>query len=469
MSQLPESVVHASFVGQVGIARVGITPPVGIYSRTWGAAKSDVAESIHRPLTLSVLVCSPMSGGRTLVFVDADLSWWQPLGVFIDFQKRLLTELSIDSADFIFGIAHTHAAPPLKVAEESMPGGELLNAWLEEIYQATVGTIREALAGQFEAMVDWHRGKCNLAAVRDLPDPGIAEPGTNSERIVCGYNPSEQADDTLLVGRVSDAAGKLRAVVVNYACHPTTLAWENAAISPDYLGAMRETIEQATGAVALFMQGASGELAPRHQYVGDTEVPDRHGRQLGFAALATLNDMEPPATELYYDRTVESGAPLAVWRHRERGMPQKLRSLLTTVELPLKNWPTAAELEQQRQACDDRTLEERLRRKRDIRLSLGDGESYALPVWTWRIGDAVVVGCCGEAYSILQRELRRRFPTNVILCMNLANGSIGYLPPDEKYDEDVYQAWQTPFDRGSLELLIEKMAETVGEVLGDEK
>ena len=50
--------------------------------------------------------------------------------------------------------------------------------------------------------------------------------------------------------------------------------------------------------------GASGDLAPRHQYVGDPGVADRHGRQLGYAALATLNDMEPSGRQLCFDETV---------------------------------------------------------------------------------------------------------------------------------------------------------------------
>src|SRR5262249_55364032 len=149
-----------------------------------------------------------------------------------------------------------------------------------------------------------------LAANRDLPDP---EP--SQQRVVCGYNPDGDPDDTLLVGRITDATGQVRGTLVNYACHPTTLAWENEAISPDYLGAMRETIEQVTGAPALFLQGNGGELAPRYQYVADPAVADRHGRELAFAALATLSGMEPSGTQLSYVGTVESGAPLAAWRH----------------------------------------------------------------------------------------------------------------------------------------------------------
>src|SRR5690606_30951210 len=138
-------------------------------------------------------------------------------------------------------------------------------------------------------------------SIRDLPDPDESK-----QRDLCGYDPTREADDTLLVGRISDREGALRGVLVNYACHPTTLAWDNRAISPDYVGAMRATVEEITGAPGLFLLGACGELSPRYQYVGETEVADRHGRQLAHAALATLYDMEPPGMQLCYQGAVES-------------------------------------------------------------------------------------------------------------------------------------------------------------------
>lgn len=62
----------------------------------------------------------------------------------------------------------------------------------------------------------------------------LPDPDAEKNRIVCGYNPDGKPDDTLLVGRLTNVAGKTLATLVNYACHPTTLAWENKAISPDY-------------------------------------------------------------------------------------------------------------------------------------------------------------------------------------------------------------------------------------------
>jgi hypothetical protein len=452
---------HASFAGRIGLARADITPPVGIYARSWGAATHDMAESIHRPLTLSAMTLSTEQGSDPLVLVDADLGWWRPLDRFLQFRDRLLDELSLDVSQLIFAVAHTHAAAPLMAPDPALPGSELLVPWQEEVYRATVQTIRSALDNTFAGTLDWHAGHCNLASNRDLRDPDESK-----QRYLCGYNPAKEADDTLLVGRVSDHEGTLRGVLVNYACHPTTLAWDNRAISPDYVGAMRATIEESTGAPGMFLLGACGELSPRYQYVGDAEVADRHGRQLAHAALATLYDMEPAGTQLCYEGAVESGAPLAVWRHQSREVSSELRTIVRTAELDLKGWPTADELEQQRIACDDRALEERLRRKRDIRRTLGDGQTFSVPIYAWRLGEAVLVGCCCEAYSELQTELRRRFPQRTVVCMNLINGTLGYLPPADLYDTDIYQVWQTPFERGGLERVIDTMAEAIEELFG---
>ncbi|MEZ6052908.1 MAG: alkaline ceramidase [Planctomycetaceae bacterium] len=453
---------HASFRGLVGIARRDITPPVGIYARNWGAARHDVADGIHRCLTLTALTLTPLSGGRPLVLVDADLGWWKTPQAFDRFRTRLFDELSLQPDEMLFALSHTHAGPPLMEPDDSLPGCDLHRDWMESLYSSTVEAIREAVNSQFDATLDWHTGRCGLATVRDLPDP---EP--EKDRVLCGYSPEAISDDTLVVGRIIDADGQLRGTLVNYACHPTTLAWENTHISPDYVGAMRDTMQQQTGAPAFFLIGMCGDLAPRYQYVGDPEIADQHGRQLAFAALATLNDMELPQTQLTYRGAVESGAPLAVWKHEAREASENLKSLLISVDLPVKDWPSADELERQRIACTDRALEERLRRKRDIRRGLGDGTTYPLAIHVWRIGDAVLIGSCCEPYSLLQQELRKQFPDRTLICMNLINGSMGYLPPADLYDTDVYPVWQTPFDRGSLEVTQEAMKQAIQNVLTD--
>lgn len=450
------------FTGRIGVARVDITPPVGIYARNWGAAAHDVADSIHRPLSLTALTIRGHAGESPLVLVDADLGFWTALDRFHRLRAQVLEELQLDSSRFIFAMTHTHASPHLCDVAEGMAGGDLLEEWLALLAPATVRVVREALAAEHDSTLDWNWGRCQLAATRDLPDP---TPG--SSRRLCGYDPGVPADQTLLVGRVCDPSGRIRATLVNYACHPTTLAWSNHAISPDFIGAMRETMEAANpGSLAFFLQGTSGELAPRYQYVGDGAVPDRHGRQLGYAALATLEDMEPAGTRLAFDRVVESGAPLAVWTHQACEASTAVAASQSSVNLPLKpDLPTAEELDRQYRSCDDRALAERLRRKRNLRRVLGEGPSFAMPVWAWRIGNAVIVGCMAEAYSMAQTSLRAKFPDSHVVCMNLINGTIGYLPPADRYGLDLYQVWQSPFERGCLERYLETAARLIERLL----
>jgi len=448
---------HPSFFGLIGVARGDITPPVGIYARNWGAALHDTAEKIHRPFSATALTMQ-QENGAPLVLIALDLGWWRTREDEWILRGALLKELNLDAANVMMNLSHTHAGPSLCRADVDKTGGEFIAPYLESVRDTVLQITREALASARPATIDWRTGTCDLAAQRDLPDP-------EKPRFVCGWNPQGKADQTLLVGRASDENGVF-ATIVNYACHPTTLAWQCRELSPDFPAAMREVVERETRAPCLFLQGTSGEVAPREQYTGDVSVADRHGRELGFAALSVLAGMNAPDSVLCYDGVQESGAPLAVWKSVARASestsesaPQFgrtfLHAQLLQVELELKEMPSAQELERELNACADRVLGERLRRKWHIRRAVGDGQTTLVPLWIWRAGDAVFVGHNNEAYTLLQVELRAGFPDLAVVVMNLVNGATGYLPPAELYDEDLYAVWQTPFARGGMERTIE--------------
>ena len=451
---------HPAFRGHIGIAQCEITPPIGIYSRCWGAAAHDMASSIHRPLTLTAMTIANHVDDQPLVLISGDLSFWKTPEAMSAFHDRFLNELALPPENVIFALSHSHATPPLMITDDPLPGGDLLRQWMDSLPPKIVQTVRAAENNACEALLEWETGRCTLATVRDLP-----EENSDSKRYLCGYSPEKVADDTLLVGRVSDLEGNIKATLVNYACHPTTLAWENTAISPDYIGATRELVEGQTRAPMLFLLGSCGELAPRNQYTGDTSLPDAHGHQLGYAVLSTLAGMEPAGTAFQFSDVVESGAPLAHWKHKPSTASTELKASLTTVDIPLKDWPTAEQLQAAHDASTDQFQRERLRRRKGIRLALGDGVTYPLKLSTWRIGDAIISGSLGEAYSIFQNELRSQFPDNAVACVNLINGSLGYLPPADLYDHDIYPVWQTPFDRGCLERTITAAKQSIDDLL----
>lgn len=447
--------------GRFGVARADATPPQGIFFRNWGAGTRDVATGVHRPFTVTALTLRAAADQPPLVLVALDAGWWQDGADEAYVRSGVLEALDLDPSRVMINLSHTHAGPPLVAANVDRPGGAFVGPYLESLRTTIADVARRALAGEVDGELRWARGRCDLATNRSRWDPV-------GERYVTGYEPANVADDTVLVGRVTGPDGAVVATLVNYACHPTTLAWDNELLSPDYVGAMRETVEAGTGgAPCLFLFGACGELAPDLQYVGDVRVADRHGRRLGLAALSTLEGMHPHGHDLVFDAIVESGAPLAVWRLDARAAAAApVAGELVELALPIKaDYPTLAAIEADLARATEPFMVERLRRKQRLRTTLGDADHYPLSLWVWRMGDVVFVGYPGEAFSSLQVDLRSAFPDQAVVVMNVVNGSIGYLPPAELYDEDMYEVWQTPLDRGCLETLRDAGTSTVRALL----
>jgi hypothetical protein len=230
-----------------GQARCDITPPVGIYHRMWGAALHDQAEGVHRPLTATALVfrAAGQSVGPTtevvVLAVDHCGFGTREMGDLIEavcapprlHQSKSAPLPPLERQQILVAFSHTHGVGLMARARGNLPGGEFIGPYLDDMNRKLNDLVATARRSCRPASLTFATGRCPLAANRDLPD-------TVRWQIVCGYNPAGPADDTLLVARVSDEANGTLATIVNYACHPTTLVWENRLISPDFPGAMRE-------------------------------------------------------------------------------------------------------------------------------------------------------------------------------------------------------------------------------------
>src|SRR5262249_54587607 len=102
------------------------------------------------------------------------------------------------------------------------------------------------------------------------------------------------------------------------------------------------------------------------------------------------------------------------------------------------------------------SLEERLRRARRVRAYYATRDPYPFTVWLWRLGACAFVRIPGEPYSWLPTALRRPPPELAVFVLGVTTAeSSAYLPRDDCYDQDIYQAWQTPYERGCLESVVE--------------
>ncbi len=473
-----------------GVHTSDITPPVGIYHRMWGAATHDRSQGVSLPLRQTTLVLStadaPSDAGVPHAFVSADhcLLWTREMRSLLS-RIEQITDLNQDQVTVLF--SHTHAAGLMGLERSECDGGELIEPYLHSLADEIARSIQIAITRMQQATIVYGVGKCDLARNRDYLDPK-----TNS--YVCGYNPHASADDTLIVGRIqSETASQPLAILVNYACHPTTLAWDNRLISPDYIGGLREVVEQETKAPLFFIQGASGDVGPRESYVGDTEVARRNGRQLGFAAISAMETLPCPGTRFEYTGAVVSGATLGTWRWTPMDDARRADVSLwsqTQPQLDLEyrpDLPRAEELLSERKrwqdveqkaidehdpnaARDARAMAERMTRRLTRVELLPEGSHFPYQYHVWRIGDAVWIALNGEHYNLLQRELREHFPDTLLIIGTLANGSeVWYLPDDASYGKGLYQEDASILAQGSLERLRDHIIETVASLLDDER
>jgi len=484
---------------ELGFARADITPPVGIYHRMWGAATHDQAAGVHRPLTASVLVARPAvtanslpqvpgpekiaseksEQAQVLVALDHCLFWHPEMELFLD---SVASGSGFPREEIWVLFSHTHAAGLMDRGRADRPGGDLIAGYLQELAVTVSRLIREAAAQVQPVSLTYGYGRCDLAAQRDFWDE---ERGI----FVCGFNPGADSDDTLLLIRADDAAGRPLLSLVNYACHPTTLAWENQLISPDFPGALRETVERETGVPCVFVQGTSGDLGPREGFVGDPAVADRNGKQLGFAVLSAWHGLPPAGADFVYTGPVISGATLgtwkyapesedhaataAVWRKQLGSVPLAYRPELPSVAQVRAARARFVEAETSARAAgnalaarDARAQIERQDRQLTRLTVLPEGERYPYPLRVWRLGDAVWVAVEGEPYQLLQRGLRARFPNVPVVVSALTNGSrISYLPPAEIYGKGIYQESIALAAPGSLEQVLAAAIAAVEELL----
>lgn len=461
---------------RAGVARCDITPPVGIYHRMWGAALHDRATGVHRPLTATLAWVAPLEpvAGNAQIIVAVDHCILEG-----DEQHRIRAAIEqatgVSARSIHVALSHTHGSGWMSRARSEFPGGELIGPYLDEVCSKLALLAQEAGAKLEPATILYTTGRCDLAAHRDYYDDARGH-------FVCGFNPAGPADDTVLIGRIIADAGQPLATLVNYACHPTTLAWDNTLLSPDWVGAMRETVEEQAGGLCLFLQGASGDLGPKEGFVGDPAIADRNGRQLGYAVLSALESLSAPGVEFRYAGPVLSGTWIGTWKHQpleaaELQQQAQWNWQTLTVELPYRHdLPTVEQTLREREVwqqnetaardADDparvrdcRAKVEQMTRQLARLEALVPGRAWPLSVTIAKLGDALWIFVPGELYQVFQTALRARLAPRPVLVTTLTDDwQPGYIPPASVFGYGIYQEVIAATSPGSLETLIESVA-----------
>jgi neutral ceramidase len=254
---------------QAGAAKREITPREPVPMWGYGGRHDARSTGVADPLQAAALVIE--AGGQRVAIVGVDLGRGPTESMLARLRKRMQSETGIRHA--FFGGSHTHHGPVLELSDVEGRGKGKHDAAL-----------------RYDAELEDSLVEVLIEASRRLEPARLAVGSVQLE----GFNRNRHTklepkpvDRELGVLRVDDAGGRPIAVLVNFAAHPTSIPEENLDFSADYPGALKATLEDELGGVAVFMQGAAGDLSTDRGRHGDyRQYGEALGREAAKLALS---------------------------------------------------------------------------------------------------------------------------------------------------------------------------------------
>jgi len=395
---------------QAGFTDVDITPEEPIRMGGYGARVTP-SVGVLDPLRAKALALE-WPGGDRGVLITMDL-----IGVDAAFADVLFADIAeatgLERRQTILNYSHTHAGPVLGIryeqgwdlSDDETDAVRRYNALLRERVPQLVAA---ALDDMQPAELSWARGSASFVMSRRLPTPSGVQNAPNPR----GY-----ADRSVSVLRIADPAGRLRGVVMNFACHNTTLGGTNLMISANYAGFAQRYVErEKPGAQAMFLQGCGGDANPYPR--GTYALARQHGESLG-AEVCRLLEEEP-------QEFVSIAGPL--------------RIAFGQVDLPLEPPPPAEEVEAMLKGGGYYA-----KVAANIKARMDSDEPWAThyrtPIAVWQLGDDLtLVRLSGEVVSDYIKICERTIgPLNLWIAGYCAD-YFGYLPSTRVHREGGYEA-----------------------------
>lgn len=458
-----------------GVARADITPPVGIAQMNWGS-QSHVLSTGNDPLGLCVTALVLSDGKNKFAMVDIDRLFANGLESSLERAARLT---GIPVENIRLAATHTHAA--VNVSTVKGPAGMDLSEYQaavhrynQSIVDKIVGAIVEANSKLEPAHIFGDRGEGRININRRVRAEGDNPPAV-------GRNPEGFVDRDLIVFRIDGSDGIPIAVLVNFPCHGTVLAYENTKISPDWIGMVRRVMETAMPtAKCLFFQGAAGNQGPIEGFTGDLAVAHRLGARLGHRSASLALGVETVRRIPTFEGFVESTAYQAKQHWRVKGPRSgKLARASKVIQLPRRQY-SEKEINEMAARLDDaiqkatlmKAMQDpwkihqanaRVRRFSDLLTKWKqpvDPSPIEVQVEVWQIGDVGIVSMPGEPFAEIGVEVRKASPFAYTMFCGYSDGVGGdYLPMTCEYEHGGYEVERTPYGRHADKKLITETIE----------
>ncbi|HXX95435.1 MAG TPA: neutral/alkaline non-lysosomal ceramidase N-terminal domain-containing protein [Planctomycetota bacterium] len=343
---------HPSSGFLAGAAAIDITPTREVPLGGYGARQGALMTGVHDPIYAKALWLETPEARICLVTTDL-------IGSTLEIRDAIKPA----DADLVLAASHNHSGPgALARGVWVFAMGNYDPALREELVDKLRKVVARARAGKRPARLGF----------ATIPVPELSR----NRRHEGG-----PTDPELSILKVQDDLDQPMALVINYAAHGTVLSDKNFQLSGDWPGAFQRALEERLGGLALYTNGAEGDIAPR---VPGGRDPFERCQAMGQALAERVANLVGALEK------TTGGVRLG---YVERGV------VLPTPTLPLVPGKSVLGL-----------------------LEINGIRMFCFP---------------GEPCVELGLELKRRFPGSWIL--GLANDHLGYFLTEAEYEKGGYE------------------------------
>lgn len=421
---------------KTGVAAVRITPLTGSPLAGF-AARAGVSTGTHDELYARALVLD--TGVTAVAFISVDVL--ALAAQFVEHVRRAIAaRIPLEAAGILIASTHTHAGP-VTITTFFNPNTSLDSAYMERLAAA----IEEAVVKAWE----------NRVPSRVGVGTGRVE-GLGVNRRTADHRPT---DEEIGILRVDDPNGQPRAVLMNYACHPTVLGPDNLLASGDYPACSIERVETTLGAgcFAMFLNGAQGDVSVGHSSelsaigivtAGRTfELAARIGGLLGNEVLNALPSIQTrPEVRLGFG-VLHVDLPLKLLPG-----PDEAERALRDAETRLQGLPSEVASSEYRHA-KSQVLYGSITHFYAREAAGSPNGSVPIQLQGIRIDDTAFVAVPAEVFVEIGLRVKRAAPLQTFIA-GIANGYIGYLPSESAYAAGGYEVVSAKVGPQSEERLI---------------
>lgn len=448
---------------QVGFGKVCITPD-GSYEVPLagsGDGKQRMTTEVKDDIYATAVVFKDMNGKMAVIVSIDILHLTTEDNQLYDRIMRYLKRIDgVDESNVILSATHTHSSVDLTSTTTSEVKAKYITFFCNAVNEA----VETAIADLSPAEIYIGSAEMkNMAFVRRYFAADGSFVGTqwaNSEPPV--EHESEADTDMQLVKVVRNDKRDL--ILTNWAVH-LTMVQEYKMISADFVSYFRNWMDKYANTDVVFFQGASGNTTPTSRLEGEgyTDDPEDYGQML---AQKLHNSLRKEGTLTKMDSCVEiktTNDTLGLkYNHAKLDglSKEKINKAIEIAENFYSAKTTASEANTAARELGFSSVYE-CGTVRSLAKFHNNDTEREVGFWALTMGELSFASAPYEMFCQTGTQIREGDKATTTFVVTHANGSNGYIPSEDVWDNLGYESVTCPFEKGTAERIAEKLIEMV--------